>query len=169
MALSMYVASVTLFQQRIAALAKVLEIGAAFAAERGIDPATLLESRLAPDMLPLWQQVQLASDHAAGCPARLAGLEVPELPDAGTSFDMLAARLARCIDFLGTLAPAQFDGAEERPIVLTMHNGRQLHFVGQQYLIGFVIPNLLFHATTAYDLLRHAGAPLGKRDFIGAI
>ncbi len=169
MAMSMYAASVPLFRQRVAALATVLEKGAAFAVERGIDPATLLESRLAPDMMPLTRQVQLTTDHAVGGSARLAGLPVPSFPDTETSFDELDTRLARCIAFLDTLTPEQIDGSEERPILLTLRHGRELRFTGQQYLIGFVIPNLLFHCTTAYDLLRHAGVPLGKRDFIGAI
>ena len=167
MALSMYVASVTLFRQRVAALAKVLDKGAAFAAERGIDPTTLLESRLAPDMMPLTRQVQLVTDHAVGCPARLAGIESPVFPDTEKTFAELDARLTRGLAFLDTLRPEQIDGTEEKEIVLKLL--REYRFTGQQYLIGFVVPNLIFHCTTAYDLLRHAGVPLGKRDFIGAI
>lgn len=169
MTMSMYAASVPLFHKRITALAGVMQKGAAFAAERGIDPATLLQSQLAPDMFPLIRQVQIATDHAVGGSARLAGLDVPRFPDEETDFAGLADRMARCTAFLDTLTPEQIDGSEERPILLTLGRGRELRFVAQQYLIGFVIPNLLFHCSIAYALLRHAGAPLGKRDFIGGL
>jgi hypothetical protein len=162
----MYAASVPLFHKRLEALGGVLDKGAAFAAERGLDPAALLQARLAPDMLPLVRQVQLSSDHAKNGAARLAGVEPPRFPDEETSFPELKDRIARTLAYLDTFRPEQIDGSEGREIVLKTPQA-ELRFTGQQYLLGFVIPNLLFHCTIAYGLLRQAGVALGKRDFIG--
>lgn len=167
MTMSMYAASVPLFRQRLGALSSVLEKGAAFAQERGIEPAVLLGARLAPDMFPLTRQVQTASDQAKGGTARLAGLEPPKFADTESSFAELHERLVRTLAFLDTVPPERIDGSETREIVLRFPQ-RELRFTGEQYLIGFVIPNLLFHCTAAYAILRHNGVPLGKSDFIGA-
>ena len=168
MTISMYAASVPLFRHRLGALAAVMAKGAAFAQEQDIDPATLLATRLAPDMFPLSRQVQIASDQAKGGAARLAGIEAPKFADTESSFAELDARIARTLAFLDTIPLERIDGSETREIVLTFPQ-RELRFTGQQFLIGYAIPNVLFHCTAAYAILRHAGVPLGKADFIGAV
>ena len=166
MTLSMYQASVPLFRRSLAALGAVLGKGAAFAEAKKIDPTVLLQARLAPDMFPLVRQVQSASDSAKGCVARLAGAEVPSWPDTETSFAELQSRIARTLEYVAGFAPDQIDGSEARKVVLTFRTG-EVTFDGQVYLIGFVIPNFLFHCTTAYAILRHNGVELGKRDYLG--
>jgi hypothetical protein len=158
---------VPLFRRSLTALGVVLGKGAAFAEARKIDPSVLLQARLAPDMFPLARQVQSASDSAKGCVARLAGADVPGWPDTETSFAELRTRVARTLEFVSAFAPGQIDGSEARPVVLKFRTG-EVRFDGQGYLIGFVIPNFLFHCTTAYAILRHNGVELGKRDFLGA-
>ena len=166
MTLSMYQASVPLFRRSLAAMGAVLGKGAAFAEAKKIDPSVLLQARLAPDMFPLVRQVQSASDSAKGCVARLAGAEVPSWPDTETSFAELQSRIARTLEYVAGFAPDQIDGSEARQVVLTFRTG-EVTFDGQVYLIGFVIPNFLFHCTTAYAILRHNGVELGKRDYLG--
>jgi len=166
MTLSMYAASVPVFRRALTQLGAVLDKGEAFAAARKIEPAVLLNARLAPDMFPLIRQVQIASDHAKGCASRLAGVEVPSWPDDEASFEQLQGRIRRTIEYLDGIKPAQIDGSEARPIKLAMRT-ITLNFSGQDYLLGFVLPNLFFHCTTAYAILRHNGVELGKRDFIG--
>jgi uncharacterized protein len=168
MTISMYQASVPVFVRQLRAMAGVLAKGAAFAAEQGIDPASLIEARLAPDMLPLPKQVQIATDMAKGCAARLAGVEAPRYEDNETSFEMLQERIARTIAYLETIPAQAIDGSEERDIVLKLRD-RELPFKGQAYLLGFVLPNVLFHASTAYGILRMKGVPLGKQDFLGSL
>jgi uncharacterized protein len=166
MPLSMFQASVPVFLHSIAALDKLLDKATAYAAERKIEPSVLLQARLAPDMFPLTRQVQLVSDFAKNTTARLAGLEPPKMADTETTFDELKQRLAKTTDFLQSLKPDQVDGSEDREISFPV-GGRPLHFKGQQYLFTFGLPNFYFHATTAYDILRHNGLPLQKRDFLG--
>lgn len=167
MTLSMYQAAVPAFVQMLNALAANLAKAEAFAAERGIEPAVLLNWRLAPDMFPLVRQVQIATDQAKGCCARLAGAEVPSFPDDETTFEELRARIARTLAFVEGFAPGAIDGSEDREISL-MVGGQPMQFKGQQYLVHFVLPNFYFHVTTAYAILRRCGVPLGKRDFMGA-
>jgi len=167
MTISMYQASVPVFQQGLAALSGVLDKAAAHAAARKIDPAVLLQTRLFPDMFPLTRQVQIAADFAKGAPGRLAGVELPSYPDTETSFDELKARLTKTTEFLKTLTPAQIDGSEARDIHLKV-GGQEMTFKGQAYLLHFALPNYFFHATAAYAILRSNGVELGKRDFIGA-
>jgi hypothetical protein len=167
MTISMYSASVPLFQRSLAGLSKVLEKGAAFAETKKIDQAVLLQARLAPDMFALARQVQIASDTVKGCVARLAGAEAPSWPDTETSFAELQARIARTLEYLASFAPDQIDGSEERPVTLKMRTG-DIHFTGYSYLGGFAIPNVMFHCAIAYAILRHNGVELGKRDFLGA-
>jgi hypothetical protein len=162
----MYSASVPPLRHILGALDGVLRKGEAFATARKIDPAVLLQARLAPDMLPLLRQVQIASDQAKGCGARLAGIEVPRYEDVETTFAELYDRIARTRSFLEAIAPSQIDGSEERPIVLTNRHG-ELRFTGQDYLFQFVMPNVHFHCTIAYAILRHNGVDVGKRDFLG--
>jgi hypothetical protein len=164
----MYQASVPVFLQGLKNLAAILDKAAVQAAGRKIDPAVLLNDRLAPDMFPLVRQVQIASDHAKGAPARLAGIDVPKFEDVEKSFDDLQQRLARVTEFIKSISPAQIDGSEEREITLPI-GGQSMAFMGQAYLLHFALPNFYFHLTTAYAILRHKGIVIGKRDFIGAI
>jgi hypothetical protein len=157
---------VPLAKTLLGALSNVLQKGADHAAAKGFDPAVLLNARLAPDMFPLSRQVQIATDQAKGGGARLAGVEVPSYPDDEKTFADLQARIAKTIAFLDSLTPAQIDGSENKEIVLKMRAG-DVTFTGQRYLIGFVIPNLTFHCATAYNILRHNGVDIGKRDFLG--
>jgi len=163
--ISMYAASVPPFRRYLSALSGVLDKGAAFAEAKKIDPSVLLHARLAPDMFPLLAQVQRVSDHVKNGTARLAGVAPPPFADEETSFAALQDRLARTRAFIDTVAPAQIDGGEEREIVLKMRE--EIRFTGLDYLLNFLLPNVLFHYTTAYDILRHNGVEIGKRDFIG--
>jgi uncharacterized protein len=166
MSMSMYQASVPAFLQMLGGLAGVLARAEAHAAERKIDPAVLLNYRLAPDMFPLIRQVRIATDQAKGCCARLAGVEVPSYPDDETGFAELGARIAKTEEFVRSFRPEAIDGSEERAITITV-GGQPMAFKGQQYLIHFVLPNFYFHTTAAYAILRHCGVPLGKRDYLG--
>ena len=166
MPMSMYQASVPVFLQMLQALSAILDKAEGFAAERKIDPAVLLGWRLAPDMFALTRQVQIATDQAKGCCARLAGVEIPKYPDDETTFADLKARIAKTIAFVQDFEPGAIDGSEDRAITLTA-GSRELRFKGEQYLVSFVLPNFYFHVTTAYDILRHCGLPIGKRDFLG--
>lgn len=166
MAISMYRASIPVFVQMLNALSGVLKKAAAHAQAKKIDPAALLSARLYPDMFALTKQVQITCDFAKGCAARLAGVEIPKYEDNEASFADLEARIAKTIAFLGTLTPAQIDGSEDKAISLTI-GGQTMNFDGLTYLLNFTLPNFYFHLTTAYDLLRHNGVELGKRDFMG--
>ena len=165
MTISMYRASVPLFQQMLPCLSAVLDKAAAYAATKKIEPAVLLNARLYPDMFPFTRQIQIASDFAKGSVARLAGHEPPKYEDNEASFDDLKARIAKTLGYVGEFKPSQIDGSEEREITL-MLGGNQRKFKGESYLVNFVIPNFFFHTTTAYAILRHNGVELGKRDFM---
>jgi hypothetical protein len=167
MPLSIHQASVPVFARVLGNLSAILDKGLADAEARKIDPAVFLNARLAPDMHPLTRQVQIASDAAKGCAARLAGVEPPSFPDVEASFPELKERLAKTVAFAQGLDPASFEGAESRQIKLTFPGG-EFNFSGQDYLFNFALPNLFFHATTAYAILRHNGVQVGKRDFLGA-
>jgi hypothetical protein len=166
MTLSMYQASVPVFLRGLENLSAILAKGAAHAEAKNIDPAVFVNARLAPDMLHFARQVQIASDAAKGCVARLAGVEVPSFPDTETTFPELQARIAKTIDFLKGFKPAQIDGSEERICILKTRNGEIQHR-GQDYLFKLSLPNFFFHVTTAYDILRHNGVELGKLDYLG--
>jgi hypothetical protein len=166
MSLSMYQASTPMFVRQLTALSAILKTAAAFAEARKIDPSVLLNARLAPDQFPLVRQVQIATDGAKGGIARLAALEAPAYPDDETTFDQLQARLEKTIAFLKSVPADQVDGSEARPIELQLRSGT-LNFMGQDFLLHFVIPNFFFHVTTAYAILRHNGVEIGKRDFLG--
>jgi hypothetical protein len=166
MTISMYQASVPVFDRMLENLAAILSKGAASAEARRIDPLVLFGARLAPDMFPLSRQVQIACDFAKGTCARLAGLEPPKFEDVEASFPDLLARIERTRKFLATLGAAQIDGSEAR--VIQIKAGKQdLEFNGLDYLRGFATPNFYFHTTAAYAILRHNGVDLGKRDFVG--
>jgi hypothetical protein len=163
---SMHAFSVDLFSNALENLSWILEKGAASAASRKIEPAVLLAARLAPDMLPLTRQIQIAGDLAKNSVARLAGQEPPRYEDTETTIEQLRARLARTIDFLKSVPASAFEGAETRDIKLPAGE-RTLEFKGLAFLQTWAIPNVFFHVTTAYNILRHNGVDLGKRDFIG--
>lgn len=168
MTISMYQASVPVCIRALTNLSAVLAKGAAHAESCNIDPAVLLNYRLYPDMFALTRQVQIATDMAKGCAARLSGDEPPKYDDDEATFDELAARVARTIKFLEGFKPGQIDGSEEKQITLNLRSGT-ITFNGLDYLQKFVLPNVYFHVTTAYDILRHCGVELGKQDFIGEI
>src|SRR5262245_29000458 len=166
MTLSMYQASAPVFVRGLENLAAILAKGAAHAEAKKIDPSVFINARLFPDMLALARQVQIASDAAKGCTARLAGAEVPSFPDTETTFPELQARIAKTIDFVKRFTAAQIDGSEERTCVLKTRNGEITHR-GQDYLLKLSLPNFFFHVTTAYDILRHNGVEVGKMDYLG--
>ena len=165
MAISMYRASVPVFLQLLPALSACLDKAAAYAAAKKIDPAVLLQSRLYPDMFPYLRQIQIATDFAKGTVARLAGQEPPKYEDNETTIDQLKARIAKTVDFIKEFKPAQIDGSEERDISINL-GGEMRKFKGENYLVGFALPNFYFHVTTAYAILRHNGLDLGKRDYM---
>jgi uncharacterized protein len=165
--ISMYEASVPVFSARLKALSTVLAAAEQNAVERKIDPQVFLTSRLAPDMYALTRQVQIATDHAKGAPSRLAGREVPKYEDNEASFADLEARIAKTVAHLATFSAADIDGSDDRMIELKL-GGREMSMSGMQYLLHLAMPNFYFHLTTAYDILRHNGVPLGKATFLGA-
>jgi len=167
MSLSMHSASVPVFVRMLGNLLQWLDKAEAHAAARKFDAGNYLGLRLAPDMLPFTRQIQIATDTAKGCVARLAGLEVPKWEDNETSLDDLRARIRRCLEYVQSVPAAQIDGSEAREIVLPMRQGEPLRFTGETYLRHWVLPNFYFHVTTAYALLRHAGVELGKSDYLG--
>ncbi len=166
MKISMYQASVPVFIRMLENLAAILDKAAAHAQARKIDPAVLVQGRLFPDMFPLSKQVQVASDAAKGGAARLAGMEPPAFEDNETTFAELVARLRKTVDFLRTLKPEQFEGAEDRTVTWKTRAGEK-SMQGMPYLLNHVQPNLYFHVTTAYAILRHNGVEIGKGDFLG--
>jgi hypothetical protein len=168
MSISMYQASVPPIIRALTNLRVILEKAAAHAEARKIEPSVLVSARLYPDMYPLSRQVQIATDMAKGGASRLAGKEIPKYEDNESTFPELMARLDKTIALLETLKPDEIDGSEEKTITLQLHE-RTLTFKGQQYLLDYVLPNVYFHATTAYAILRHNGVEIGKKDFIGKI
>lgn len=168
MSLSMYQASVPPMLQSLAATVAVLAKGAAHAEARKIDPSALLLARLFPDQFTLTKQVQIMSDLAKLGGSKLSGTEAPKMPDTETGFAELQARLEATADYLRSITPAQIDGTEAKVIAMKL-GGTEVSFTGQSFLLHFIMPNVYFHATTAYALLRHNGVELGKRDFIGAM
>jgi len=163
---SMYSFSVPVFARTLGNLSAILGKGAAYAEQKKFDPAVLLAMRLAPDMFPLTMQARIACDFAKGAVARLAGEEPPKWEDNETTIAELQARIARTTDFIQGFEASRFDGAETRTVKLTIR-GEPVEYAGLAYLAHVALPNFFFHATTAYDILRHAGVELGKRDFIG--
>ena len=166
MTISMYQASVPVFIRMLGNLAAILEKAAAHCAARKIDPAVLLNYRLYPDMFAFARQVQVACDHARNGAARLAGMEAPRLENSERTFAELVARVRDTIAYLETFAPAQIDGSEAREVVV--RRGETVNtYAGLDYLLNRTLPNFYFHVTTAYDILRHNGVELGKRDYLG--
>jgi len=167
-AVSLHSLSVPVFDRTLAALSAILGKAAAHAEARKIDPAVLLGARLFPDMFPLTRQVQIACDFAKGAAARLVGQEPPAWADDETSFAHLQARIERTRAYIATFPAAQFEDAPTRSIELKLRSGT-MQFEGLPYLAHYVLPNFYFHATTAYNILRHNGVELGKRDFLGPV
>lgn len=166
MSFSMYQSSIPIFVHMLGNLRNILAKGAAHAAAKNFDATVLVNSRLAPDMFALARQVQIATDMVKGCAARLAGVEPPKYDDNETTLDELMVRIDKTISFLKEFSPAQIDGTEDKAITLALRT-RTLTFDGKTYLQHFVIPNMYFHITTTYNILRHNGVELGKQDFIG--
>ena len=167
MTLSIYDILIPTTGQMLGGLSRVLAKGAAFAETRKVAPAVLLGSRLAPDMLPLSGQVQLATDFARRGAARLAGQTAPSEPDTETDFAELIGRVGRTLDYIRGVPEAAFEGAPAREMTVGPA-GRQMTFTGTRFLLNFLIPNLAFHCTTAYAILRHNGVEVGKMDFANA-
>jgi hypothetical protein len=168
MPLSLHEASVAVMAHMLGQLSAILDKAAAHAEAGGIDPATLVEARLAPDMFALARQVQIATDTANGCAARLAGREPPSYPDTEATFPELKERIAKTLRYLGEVGPERIDGREDEPVTLRLRN-QPLTFSGRDYLLRFALPNFYFHVTTAYDILRHQGVPVGKFDYLGEL
>ncbi len=168
MSLSMYQASIPGFIRSLQNLSAILTKAAAYAEAKKIDPSVLINARLAPDMFPLSRQIQIATDGVKGCAARLAGVDVPSYADTETTFPELQARIAKTVAFLQGFKPEQIDGSEKRAIALKV-GGVDMTFEGQPYLLSFVIPNLYFHTTIAYAILRHNGLDVGKKDYLGSV
>lgn len=165
-AISMYGASVPVFARALANLAAILDKGAAYAQARKIDEAVLLNSRLYPDMFALTRQVQIATDTARSGAARLAGVEFPAYEDKEATFAELKKRIQDTIAFLETLKPQQIDGSEDRTITWQTRSSSK-SMQGLPYLFTHLLPNVHFHVATAYNILRHNGVEVGKKDFLG--
>jgi hypothetical protein len=163
----MYKASVPIFVQFLTSLSSVLDKAAAHAEAKKIDASVLLNTRLAPDMFPLVRQVRAATDHAINACGRLAGAELPTFTNTEATIPEIKDRIAKTIDFLRSLEPKQIDGREDVEIKITFPSGATREFTGQSLLLNNSLPNFYFHCTTAYDILRHCGVELGKRDFMG--
>lgn len=167
MSLTMFGNTVPVFQRMLGNLLAIMDKAEAHAAARKFSPDAYLALRLAPDMLPFAKQIQIASDNAKGCVARLSGQEIPAWADDETTFEQLRARLQRTLEFVSSAPAAAFEGAEAREVVLKFRNREPVVFTGENYLRFFALPNFYFHVTTAYALLRHAGVELGKGDYLG--
>ncbi|TRX03317.1 DUF1993 domain-containing protein [Candidatus Methylobacter oryzae] len=167
-AISMYAASVPPIIRSLTNLRSILEKAAVYADAKKIDPSVLINARLYPDMFPLSRQVQIATDVAKGSVSRLAGVEPPKYEDNESTFPELLARIDKTVALLESFKSGQIDGSENQTINLPMHD-RTLSFEGLPYLLDFVLPNVYFHVTTAYAILRHNGLEIGKRDFLGSI
>jgi len=166
MALSLYDISVPVFSRGLGQLTHVLEKSLAHANANGIDPATLVDARLAPDMITLAGQIQRASDASKLGVARISGITAPSFPDEEKTYDELLSRIAKTQEFLATVDRTLVDGQEERQVTIKARES-EAHFTAQRYLLQFALPNFFFHVTTAYDVLRHKGMPIGKMDYLG--
>lgn len=167
MAVSMYQASVPRLVHTLRCLSNILDKAEAHAKAKNIDELALTQARLFPDMFALARQVQIACDTTKGAAARLGDVEVPKHEDTERTFAELRARIARTVEFAESIDAARIEGSEDRTIVLKL-GPREVTFTGLDYLLSFVYPNFYFHVTTAYDILRHNGVEVGKRDYLGA-
>ncbi|MDX1695672.1 MAG: DUF1993 domain-containing protein [Ketobacteraceae bacterium] len=166
MSISIYQTTIPVYINALNNLSSILDKAVAYADEKGIDLDVLVNYRLAVDMHSLPRQVQIATDTAKGCGARLTGVEPPVYEDTETTFPELKQRIEKTVDYLKSLDFGEFEGAEEREVQLKLPS-RTIDFNGLSYVNHFVTPNFFFHITTAYCILRHAGVPVGKMDFLG--
>ena len=166
MSIGMHQLAVSPVVRALENLRHILSKGAAHCESRKIDPAALIGFRLFPDMRPLTFQVQVACDMAKGCVSRLAGVEAPKFDDNEQTFSDLESRIERTLAFVRGVTASQMDGTEEKAVVLKTPRG-DMNFQGLSYVQGFVLPNVYFHCTTAYNILRHNGVEIGKMDFLG--
>ena len=166
MTISIYDQSVGRMTHMLKNLDKIVSKAEAYAEEKKIDPPALLRARLYPNMRDFIFQVQVATDMAKSCAARLTGQEVPKWSDDEETFKDVHARIRKALDYLAKFKPEQFEGSETIDLELKL-GGHTVKFTGKSYLLGFVLPNFYFHTTTAYNLMRHNGLDLAKRDFIG--
>jgi hypothetical protein len=168
MSLSMYSASASVFLRQLASLTAIVEKAETFSKAGGLDEATFIDARLAPDMLNFAKQVQIATDGAKGGIGRLAGVEIPAFEDNETTFVELKERIAKTVAFIQSVPAAAVDGTEDKLLEFKIRD-RDMKFTGQPFLLHFVLPNFFFHVTTAYAILRHKGVEIGKMDYLGAI
>jgi len=166
MKISMYAMTHDVFKKSLTQLLFVMEKGVANAKARNFDPNVLAGSRLAPDMFAFARQIQLTSDFAKNSMARLAGVEAPKFEDSETTMDELVARVKKTLDYIDTISASALEGSETRDIKIPLRD-RTVEFKGLPYLQHWAIPNFYFHFVTAYNLLRHNGVDVGKRDFLG--
>jgi hypothetical protein len=167
MKVSMYAMSHDVFKKALLQLTHVMEKGVASAKARNFDTSVLVNARLAPDMLPFVKQIQLTSDFAKNSMARLAGVDPPKFEDSESTMDELFARVKKTIEYIDSLVPAALEGSETRDIRIPLRD-RTVEFKGLEFLQVWAIPNFFFHHVTAYNLLRHNGVDVGKRDYLGS-
>ncbi len=165
--MSFYDGSAPVFVRQLTALSAILDKGEAYAKEKGIEPGVLLNARLHPAMYPLTRQIQLACDFSGKACARFTQTELPSMPDTETTFEQLQARIKKVLTNIEALPAAKYEGAEKRDITFNIGPDKTMTVTGQQFLNHSVFPNFFFHCATAYDILRHNGVELGKRDFLG--
>jgi hypothetical protein len=168
MSFSMYQASAPRFANTLKNLSVLLDKTQAHCEAKKIDPLAITSSRLFPDMFPFNRQVWIATDTAKGAVARLAGVEIPKFDDVEQTIPELKARIAKTVDFVMSASAAKIDAAADKDIAMKA-GGKDVVFKGAQYLLGHAYPNFYFHCTTAYNILRHNGIEIGKRDFLGTI
>ena len=167
MSFSMYSASAPVFKQILGSLSAIIDKAEAHALAKKIEPDALLQARLFPDMFPFARQVQIACDFAKGAAARLGGVEVPKYDDTEVSFADLKERIAKTLAFVASVPQDGIEAAADRDIT-TGSGEKTKQWKGQTYLIHYALPHFYFHATTAYDILRHNGVEIGKKDFVGS-
>ncbi|HQX60270.1 MAG: DUF1993 domain-containing protein [Rhodoferax sp.] len=166
MTISMYQASAPRFVNILGNLSNILDKTQVHIDAKKISDAVLLELRLFPDMFAFGRQVQIACDTAAGVVARLSGQEIPVFDNSEKTLTELKQRIAKTIAFIASVPAAQIDGSEDKAIV-TRRGDKETHYTGMQFLLGHAIPNFYFHVSAAYNILRHNGVEVGKRDFLG--
>ena len=169
MGISLYDLTIPVCIRSLTNLSAILAKGEAWAAEKGVDPADLLATRLIEDMQPVPYQVQRACDSAKSIPVRIGGVENKVFPDEEQSFADLQARIAGVIAFLRHVPRTAIEGQEKKAVTLDLPDGRSIPFTGQSIALNFALPNFFFHVTMAYALLRHRGVPVGKLDYLGGI
>ncbi len=166
MTISMYQASVPRFINALNNLSVILDKAQAHVDAKKLDESAFTTFRLFPDMLPMTRQIMIATDTAKGLAARLAGVEIPVYEDTEKTLGELKARISKTVSFLQTLKPEQIDGTEDKEIIIK-RGDKETRYTGMQFLLGHAVPNVYFHITTAYNILRHNGVEIGKRDYLG--